>query len=146
MAVTTSWYGAGASQVLNAAVDWDTDAINVSLHTSTYTPNQDTDAFFSAASNELSTASGYTAGGVALTTKTRTYDAASNEVRLDADDVTWTFSASKTFRYAVFRKARGGAASADELIGWTDWGTDQTVTGVYTIQWDPAGIFYATVA
>lgn len=146
MAATTKWYGLGVSHVANGAVDWDTDTIKVSLHTSTYAPNQDTHDFFDDATNELGAGNGYTAGGVALTTKTRTYDAATNEVRLDADDPQWTgFTA--TFRYAVFRKARGGAASADELIGWIDFGGDvQVQAGTFTIQLDATGAFKITAA
>ena len=46
-----------------------TDTIKCTLHTVTYSFAQDTDDFFNDATNELSTAGGYTAGGVTLGTK-----------------------------------------------------------------------------
>lgn len=146
MSVTAQWYGKGAQAALMGGIDLDSDTLKVSLHSGSYSPNQDTDDFFDDASNELSTANGYTAGGVTLTSKVASYDAASNEVRLDADDVTWAFTAAVTFRYAVIRKARGGAASADELIGVVDFGASQTVSVGFAIQWAPTGVLKATVA
>jgi len=143
MAISNKFYGLGVSHIANGAVDWDTDTIKASLHTVTYTPNQDTHDFFDDVTNELS-GGGY--AQIALTTKTRTYDAATNEVRLDADDIVFaTFTG--TFRYLVFRKARGGAASADEIIGYVDFGADETVTaGTFTAQLDATGAYKFTVA
>lgn len=145
MAVTAKLYGAGVAAFLDGRVDWDSDTVNVSLHTATYTPDQDADDFFNDATNEIS-GGGYPAGGVALAGKTRTYDAGTNAVKLDADDVSFTFTASKTFRYAVIRKARGGAASADELIAYVDFGTDQTTDQTFVIAWHANGVVSAVVA
>lgn len=146
MALTMKWFGIGVSHVNNAAVDWDTDTIQVSLHTSTYTPNQDTDDFFNDCTNELANGNGYTTGGIALASLTRTYDTATNEVRLDAADVTWNFTASKTFRYLIVYKKRGGASSADEVIGYGDFGSDQTVSTDFTVTWGATGILKTTAA
>jgi hypothetical protein len=55
--------------------DFLTDSIKVSAHTSTYTPNKDTHEVFSDVTNEV-TDSGYSAGGVALTSKAFTFTAA----------------------------------------------------------------------
>lgn len=146
MALTMSWYGLGVSHVANAAEDWDTDAFSVTLHTSTYVPNQDTHDFGDDLTNEVANGTGYTTGGIALAGKTRTYDTATNEVRLDANDVTWNFTASKTFRYCVIRKVRGGAESANELVGYGDFGSDQTTSTDFTITWGATGIFKITAA
>ena len=146
MAVTTKWYLNGVSHVANAAVDWDTDTIHVSLHTATYVPDQDAHDFYNDVTNEVSGA-GYTAGGQALAGKTRAIDAASNETRLDATDLTWTAVTFTGARYAVIYKKRGGVASADELIGWVDFGADQTVAGVdFTITWAATGVLKITAA
>lgn len=146
MALTMKWYGIGVSHVANAAVDWDTDTLKVQLHTATYTPNQDTDDFANDATNELANGNGYTTGGITLSSMTRTYDTGTNEVRLDAADVTWNFTASKTFRYAVIYKSRGGASSADELVGYGDFGSDQTVSTDFTITWGSSGILKITAS
>ena len=147
MAATILWFGEGASHVANAAVDWDTDTINVMLTTSTYVPNQDTHNFRDDVTNEI-TGTGYVAGGAALAGKTRTYDAGTNEVRLDATDLTWTgLDPAAAFRYGVIYKARGGAASADELVAYIDFGADQDPGGSdFTIQWAATGVLKAVVS
>jgi hypothetical protein len=145
MAVTTKWYGKGLSHLANGAIDFDTDTIKVMLTTSTYTPDQDTHDFRDDVTNEIS-GTGYTAGGATLASTTRTYDTATNEVRLDAADSSWT-SASFTARYAVFYKSRGGASSADELIGYINFESDQTVSsGTFTLQYASDGVFKITAS
>ena len=76
----------GATQ----AVNWLTDTIKVALTTSAYTPNQDSHDYYNDLTNELSTANGYTSGGVTLGSKTVTYDSGTNESRYDAADAQWT--------------------------------------------------------
>jgi len=138
-AVTAFWYGLAIRDQWGATaadrVDWVTDTIKVTLHTSTYTPNQDTDDYFNDATNELTTAGGYTAGGVTLTSKTLTYDGPTNTVRLKAADVTWT-GASFTARRAVIRKDTG-TASTSHVMGYIDFGADQSPSGVdFTVKGD----------
>lgn len=132
-------------KTVTGSVDWDTDTFKLSLHTSTYTPNLDTHDFFDDATNELSTASGYTSGGVTLASVAVTYDSASDQVRFDCADPSWTFTGSVTWRYGVVRKSRGGAASADELLALLNWGTDQTVSTAYTLTIDPVGLLFIDV-
>lgn len=144
--LTMKWYGKALDHLGNAAIDWDTDTFKITLHTATYTPDQDADDFFNDATNELATANGYTAGGATLASCVRSYDAATNEERFDAADTTWTITGSITFRYAVIRKARGGASSADELVGWGDFGSTQTLSTDILIQWLSTGIFKITAA
>lgn len=146
MAVTAFWYGVPVKNMYSGAnvVDWDTDTIKVALATSTYTPNQDTHDFFNDITNEVS-GTGYTAGGVTITTPTITYDTASNEIRLDCDDPSWT-SSSFTARYAVFYKSTG-TASTSPLIGYVDFGADQTVSsGTFTITLNASGAFKLTAS
>jgi hypothetical protein len=145
MAITPKWYGLGMKAIMGGAVDLDTDTLKLTLHTTTYTPNQDTHDFYDDATNELATASGYTAGGVTLASSVLSYDTATQQVRWDIGDPTWTFSASVTWRYGVIRKSRGGASSADELIAYLDWGASQTVSTAYTVTIDPTGLLYVDV-
>jgi hypothetical protein len=138
-------YGLTQEKVIEqagAAVDLLNGTVKLSLHTSTYSPNRDTDDFFNDATNELGTATGYTAGGETLASKTITYDSASDQVRFDAADVPWTFTASKTWRYGVGYIDTAGASTTDPLYFLLTWDSDQTVSTAYTLQWDAAGILY----
>ena len=56
-------YDAGLEDIIDGTVDLDTDTIKCQLHDEAYTP-ADSDT---TAANELSTANGYTAGGITLT-------------------------------------------------------------------------------
>src|ERR1044072_4016231 len=99
--------------IMNGALDLDTDTIKVALVTSSYTPNQDTHTKFSDVTNEVS-GTGYTAGGTALANKAVTADNTDNEGVFDADDVTWS-SSTITARGAVVYKDTG-TASTSKLI------------------------------
>lgn len=147
MAVTAFWFGKG---VYHSVLDsiWTTDTIKVALTTSTYTPDQDAHEFFSSVTNELTTANGYTAGGATLGTKTLTYDATSNETRLDAADTVWTATSGNTItaRRAVIYKSTGTAGTSP-LLGWVDFGADVSATGdTFTITWAATGILKITAA
>lgn len=139
-------YGNFLLKALNKEVDWDTDTIKVMLVADTYTPNQDThDYLDDVVSHEVS-GTGYTAGGATLASKTATYDSANNYVILDAADVTWG-SSTITARYAVVYD-NAGATNADKvLVGYVDFGSNQSSTnGNFTITWDANGIVRVTVA
>lgn len=139
-------YGSLIAKVFNKEVDWDSDSIKVLLVSSAYTPNQDThDYLDDVVANEVSGA-GYTAGGQALTSKTVTYDAANNVTVLDAADVTWA-SSTITARYAVVYDDSGATNAQKALIGYVDFGSDQSSTnGNFTLTWDATGIYRFTVA
>lgn len=139
-------YGQFLAKALNKEVDFDSDTIKVALVSSSYTPNQDTHTYWSdVVSNEVS-GTGYTSGGATLASKTVTYDAASNVIVLDAADVTWSAS-TITARYAVVYDDSGSTNSAKALVGYVDFGSDQSSTnGNFTITWDSTGIVRLTVA
>jgi len=141
MASPLTVYGLALDALADADVDWLADTIKVALVTSSYTPNQDTHDFFDDVSANEVTGTGYTAGGITLANKTRTYDTATNTLKLDADDVSWSNS-TITARYAIIYKSRGGAASADELLGYLDFQSNvSSSAGPFSIAWNAAGIF-----
>ena len=134
-------YNAFKVYIQNGAIDLDTDTIKVMLVTSTYTPDQDTHNFRDDITNEVS-GTGYSAGGAALASKTVTQDDTNNRGVFDAADLTWSTS-TITARGAVLYKSRGGASSADEIIGYVDFGADKSSSaGNFTIQWSSDGILY----
>jgi hypothetical protein len=139
-------YGNFLKQALNKEIDWDSDTIKVALLTSSYTPNQDTHDYLDDVSSYEVTGTGYTSGGITLSSKTSTYDGTNNVVILDAADVTWS-SSTITARYAVVYDDSGASAASKALIGYVDFGSDQSSTnGNFTITWDSTGIVRITVA
>lgn len=147
-AVSAFWYGLAVKDQWGTTaadrIDFVTDTIKMTLHTSTYTPNQDTHRYYTDLTNELTTAGGYTAGGATLAGKALTYDGPTNTVRFTATAVTWT-TATFTARYAVLRKDTGTSATS-HLMGYTDFGADQAPAGVdFTVQGDPTDGFLRAV-
>lgn len=146
MAVTAKWYATGAKHVVTDTI-WTTDTIKVSLHTSTYTPSQTSHEFFSSATNELTTANGYTAGGATLGTKSVTTTGLVTALKAAA--TVWTAGSGQTItaRYAVIRKDTGTAGTSP-LLGYVDFGADTSATnGTFTITWDSTdGVLKLTVA
>jgi hypothetical protein len=127
------WYGQGLMKALTGNIDFDTDTFKVMVCTSTYVPNQDTHVFRSDVTNEVAPSGTYAAGGISLGAATVTYDGASNEIRITWGSVSAT-GATITGRVAVIYKARGGAASADELVGYFVEAADVVaVNGTYTV-------------
>ena len=139
-------YGQFLSQALNKEIDWDTDTIKVALLTNSYTPDQDAHNYLDDVITNEVTGTGYTAGGATLANKTNTYTGASNVIVLDADDVTWSTS-TITARYAVIYDASPATNATRPLIGYVDFGSDQSSSnGNFTITWDATGIVRVTVA
>ena len=123
----------------NSVFDLDTDTIKVSAHTNTYVPNQDTNEFFSDATNEVA-GTNYTAGGATLATPTVTRS--TGTVTFDGADVVWTQSAagfSTARKFVIYRSTGVGTTSklfsvvtADADVG--------NVTGDLTLAWNASGI------
>lgn len=133
-------YNSFKRDIMNGGVDsLLSNTIKVLLVTSTYTPNKDTHTKRSDVTNEV-VGTGYTTGGVTLANKTVTQDDTDDEGVFDADDASW-LSSTITARGAVLYKSRGGAASADELVAYIDFGSDKISTGgTFLIVWAAEGI------
>lgn len=144
MAVSALWYGNAMVKAFNKEIDLDTDTVKVMLCTSSYTPDQDTHDYVDDVTNEVS-ATGYTAGGATLSNKAVNYTGETNVFKFDADDVAWT--AAITARYAVVY-VDTGTASTSPLLGYVDFGQDETSGSgqTFTIVWASSGILTLTVA
>lgn len=140
MAITVTGYPLGWLNVLENGIDIEgANTLRASLHTASFTPNRDTQDFQDDLSNEVATANGYSV--LTLTNVTLSYDSASDQIRMDFDDPSWTFTADQTWRYLVVWINTAGAASTDPLLLLFDWGSSQTVQGVYTVQIPAEGIY-----
>lgn len=146
MAVTAFLYGQMFGLAFNKEIDLLTDTIKVQLHTSTYTPAQDTHDYHSDLTNEVANGNGYTTGGAAIANDTFTYTAGSNLWTYDGDDVAWSAS-TITARYAVIVDTTPGSSATNPLILYVDFGADVSSTSAtFTIQWHASGIFTITVS
>ena len=125
--------------VMNRLINLSGGTIKVALVTSAYSPNQDSHTKKSDITNEI-TGTGYTSGGKALSAKVITAYNTDNEGVFDALDTSWT-SSTITAKGAVLYEAKGGAASADPLIAYIDFGSNKSSTaGSFTITWNSEGI------
>lgn len=98
MASTT--YLKAKSSLAKGEIDWVNDTFHAVLLTSSYTPNEDTDQYWSDISaNEFSGGS-YSAGGVTITTTAVSDDTSTTPPRsvLDCDDIQFT-GITGSFRY-----------------------------------------------
>lgn len=142
MAITVVAFGQGLLAGMKAGQDMDGCTYKLQLHTSTFAPDVDVMDFQNDLTNEVATASGYTAGGVTLATNSLTYDTASDQIRWDwTVDPTWTFSAGVSWQYGVVLNSTPGTSATNNLMFLLNWGSTQTVSGVYTITIDPTGLY-----
>lgn len=114
-------YNSFIRDVVTGAVDCDTDTFKIIL-TDGYTPNKDTHTKRSQVTGEV-TGTGYTAGGATTTVTVAAVDTANDDVEITFGAVNWPTS-TITADGGVIYKSRGGASSADELVGFIDFGGD----------------------
>lgn len=134
--MASGWHNRAKYNLAKKLMDMSGDTIKVMLLANTYTFNADHNVPGDVNSNEIS-GTGYSAGGVALTTKTVTQDDTNDLMKFDADDSSWT-TATFTARFATIWD---DTIATDDLILTIDFGSDKTVTaGTFTITWSANGI------
>ena len=126
--------------LLKGDVDLLNDTIKCALFTSSYTPNIDTNTYFSDISANEVVGTGYTTGGKTLSNKTVTTNATSDYAVFDADDADWTTS-TITARYAVIYKSTGDNATSP-LLAYIDFGSSVSSNAEnFTVSFGTGGIF-----
>ena len=144
MAVSAKLYSRFPLNLLGQKLcDMDSETkIMCMLCTSSYTPNQDTHNDKADITNEAS-GTGYTAGGVALTSTAITVSG--RVTKYDAANPSWANS-SITARYAVLYDDTEAAEGDQPLILLIDFGEDKTSeSGTFKITFNAGGIFTITV-
>lgn len=119
-------YDSALDDAARGNIDYDTDSFKCMLVTSAYTPNKATHTKRSDVTNEVAATGGYVAGGFAATVAP-TKDTVNHREDISLGGISIP-TATITARGAVYYKARGGAASADELVAYIDFGADITST------------------
>lgn len=110
-----------------------------------HTPDQDVNDYINDVSANEAAGTSYPTGGIALTGVTVTFDATTNTITVDADDIT-TAGLSVSARWGYIY-VDTGTASTSPIRAYTDFsqgvGGNVTVTGY---QFDAAGIYAYAVA
>lgn len=123
-------YNSAIYDASTGAIDFDTDTFKMMLVTSSYTAAK-THTKRNAVTNEV-TGTGYTTGGNAAAA-TVTKDDTNSRVDITFAITSWT-SSTITARGGVIYKSRGGASSADELVGYVDFGSDiSSTSGTFSV-------------
>ena len=118
-----TFYDSVAEFVADGTLDLDTDSFRVVLLASGYTPSG-AHTQYADLTNELSTGSGYTAGGSTLAAVTWTR--ASGVATFDSDPVVWT--------------ASGGALTSRYLAMYDDTSTGDKLIGYMLLDNTPANV------
>jgi hypothetical protein len=119
-------FNSALNDAFNGNIDFGSDTFKVMLVTSSYTPNKDTHTKRSDVTNEVGNSGTYAAGGATATVSV-TNDTANDRQDVSLGGASFT-SATITAAAAVYYKSRGGAASADELVAYIDFGGNVTST------------------
>lgn len=116
MASAATFYNSWKLDIGRAADLSSPPTVKVTLHTSTYSPSAASHAVYADLANELSTANGYTNGGLALSSVT--WNRSGGVATFGAGNPQWTASGGSipAFRYAVFRLSGTFNAAVDPLI------------------------------
>jgi hypothetical protein len=134
MAITSAICNSFKVEILTATHNFTASSgntFNLALYTSSATLNKSTTAYTT--SNEVATATGYTAKGKALTSVTPVLS--TDTAVCDFANVSWT-SASFTSRGCLIFN---DSAASDQSVCSIDFGGDKTVTsGTFTIEFPAA--------
>lgn len=143
---TFKWYANALKAAFNKEIDWDTDAIKAMLCSVSYVPDQDAHDYKNDVTNEV-TGTNWAAGGVTLTGCTITYNAATNVLTLDANDVSVSNVTLTGGRVVVIYDSSPATDNARPLIGFAVLDSDLSPNaGPLTLTFDSAGILSITPA
>jgi len=133
MAVTATEF----PKCVQHAIDYLTGTIKIALVES-YTFDV-THEFFSDVSSTQITGTGYTAGGVTLTSFTDSYDSGTNTYTFTCDNAVWTTATFTTSGAILYSST--GVAGTSPLIGYIDFGADQSpASSDFSLRIAPAGL------
>lgn len=125
-------YNSCLDDVVRGNIDFDTDTFKCLLVDSSYIPDKDSDTRRSDITGEVGNSGSYLAGG-GTATVTVSKDIVNDRINISLGPVSFS-AATINAAGAVYYKSRGGAASADELVAFIDFGGDVISTnGVWSL-------------
>jgi len=144
MAVTAYWFAPAFISAFDKEIDYLADTIKMQLHTSSYTPNQDTHVYHGDLSAEVANSNGYSTGGVTLGTKSNS--SSTNVVTFYHANPVWTSTSTGfTARIAVTLDTTPGSSGTNPLLWWMDFGENKTPSGGGTLTISMSGGQAATI-
>lgn len=143
---TVQVYGLGMKSILNKEVDLDGNANIYAMFTSSsHTPNVDTHDYENDLTNIVS-GTNLSSAGVALTGVATTYDAGTNTIKVDANDISVSTVTATGIRNIHLVDKTSGSSSTNPLIAYITLDADLSPSaGTLAVTWDSAGIFTITV-
>jgi hypothetical protein len=141
MAVTAHFYNNFFTQLAAENINLTSDNLYLALVSSSYSPNQGTDTYWSTPQAYEITGTGYTTGGtaigsIAVTTSGWDFSGA---------NASWT-SATFSAAYAVLYDKKSSAGTSP-LIGYINFGgTESPSSSTFSITWNASGIGQITVS
>lgn len=149
MTTTGNIYANAYDQAFSGNINWASDSIKVALVTSSYTPNLATDKYWSTPQADEVSGTGYTAGGVALGTKTHVVTAANSWGTTRANSTAYTYgqliipTSANGYLYRVVTAGTSGSSppSFPTTVGQTvtDGSAELLCAGEEVIVWSSAG-------
>lgn len=138
MAITAKLYVNAYKTAFNGEINLATDTIKCALLNG-YTPNQSAHDYFNDVSASEISGTGYTAGGLTLTSKTATVSCL--RFTFDAADALWTSSTIDATHLVIYKST--GAAATSPLICYTDLdGHKISSANNWQATFSGSGVFY----
>lgn len=132
------WYAQSGGNLISTL--WLANPMKVALMKPSFVPNRDTQLVWTDVSaQEIAVVAPYVAGGQALASKSKNYDAANDRTNLLAADTVWGPGLTTDVAFAVIYDSSG----AQPLWSLVDFqGTKSVVSGTLTLDWAAIGLLY----
>lgn len=128
--MTSFVYDSMVDDMATGAISFGADSFKVMLVSSVYVPDKSGHLSAGDITGEVS-GGNYTAGGEPVTVAVTS--AVDSETDIELSGASWPAS-TITARGAVYYASRGGAASADELVAFIDFGSNiVSIAGLFTL-------------
>ncbi len=121
-------------------IDYTSDSFKIALMTSSYTPDVDTEVYYSDLTNEAS-GTGYSAGGNAVDNVSLTQDNTNDRANVDFDDeVFTTVTLSAIDAFVLYKDT--GVGSTSPLIAYIEFteGVQNVIGANFTVQPNSSGV------